>query len=301
MRVKLNQLRKKLRPLFKPETLAFWALLTLVISGCTTDSEIVLPAATPKLVVNSFISPEAKRVEVSVSSSVALISPENNGQIKVITDALVWLSDGTDSVQLAYNDSSLYVSSALAILPGKRYSLRASTPSGYSVSAFCTVPVKINQSLTGRIDSASTGTQADTGNYALELRWQDLPGEGDFYRVEGISEARIVGSTGTMLRHKALTFLDEPQTKDAGSDGRSWQLTTETIPDYREEQRNGTLRKIKGYLYTTDFAYYEFHRTLYHYQLSNDFTDPVKIYSNVKGGLGIFGAYRMYEIDLPVR
>lgn len=290
----------QLRALFTGKTLAFFTLLAAA-AGCTTETEIVLPAVTPKLVVSSFISPEAPRVEVSVTKSAPLVSPENDGQMNVVTNATVWLSDGVDSVQLAYQDSSLYTTRAFPILPGKRYSLRVTTPEGYATHAQCTVPATINQSLTGRIDSAVTGPQTPEGNYALELRWQDLPGEGNFYRVEGITETKTGGQTGTMIRHASISFIDEPQVKDAGADGRTWQLTTDLIADYRLNQRNGSLRKVRGYLYTTDYAYFAFHRSLYNYQLSNNFSDPVKIYSNVTGGLGVFGAYRLHAIEVPIR
>src|SRR6478609_9557070 len=250
MRFRIQLRKRNLRALFKPETLAFCALLS-AITGCTTESEIVLPAVAPKLVVSSFISPEAPRVEVSVTRSASLVSPENDGQVKVVTNATVWLSDGADSVQWPYQDSSLYVSRSFAILPGKRYSLRVTTPDGFAAHAFCTVPAKVNRSLTGRIDSTVTGPQTPEGNYALELRWQDLPGEGDFYRVEGIRETKFISAAGVTYGHTALSFQDEPQVKDAGSDGRFWQLTSDNITDFRRGQRNGSLQKIAGYLYTT--------------------------------------------------
>ena len=85
---------------------------------------------------------------------------------------------------------------------------------------------------------------------------------------------------------------------DRDADGRTWQLETDAIFDFEEIRDNGTLKYYDMYLFTTDRAYYEYHKSLYNYQRNNSFTDPVKLYSNVSGGLGIFGAYRLYTVQL---
>ena len=288
--------------LFRAKTIAFYLLCLFLISGCITETEIVLPAVPPKLVISSFISPELPQVEVLVAKSFALVSPENNARFNPVTDATVWLSDGIDSVLIPYiHSDSLYKTSNYPVFPGKTYWLRVTAPGGFAARATCTVPVKVNQSLSARIDSAGFGQQNPDGTYSLELRWQDLPGEGDLYRAEGLMQLDNSGQPGVTTGRLSLSFIDEPQVRDLGADGRTWQIKSDIINNYRESQRNGTLQFMEAHLYTTDRAYYDYHKSLYSYNLTNSFSDPIKLYSNVKGGLGIFGAYRIYSLHIPVR
>ena len=288
-----------IKALFKAESLAFLFLLP-AFTGCNTDIEIVLPQAPPKLVISSFISPENPRVEVSVTKSAALVSPENNKSLNIITNATVWLSDKTDSVQLSLFKDTLYTASNFPIVAGKTYYLRVTAPGGFAASASCLVPAKINQSLTARIDSSDVTPDNPEGFYRLALRWQDLPGEGDYYRVQAVAATGEAGSP-IITNRQNLNFLDEPQVRDLGSDGRTWEITTDAIFQYSTLRDDGTLKYYDTYLLTADRAYYEFHKSLFQYQLTNSFIDPIKLYSNVSGGLGIFGAYRLYNVQVPLK
>ncbi len=64
---------------------------------------------------------------------------------------------------------------------------------------------------------------------------------------------------------------------------------------YRQMRQTNTLPGLSIYLLTTDRHYYEYHRSLSRYQFTTGLEDPVKIYSNVKGGLGIFASYRQFR------
>ena len=288
-----------LRAFLRTETLAFWALL-LTLPGCTTEAEIVLPAVPPKLVVSGFISPENPVIEISVTKSASLLSNEKNDRITIVPDAEVWLSNGSDSVLIPFDGDKLYTIRNFAIMPGETYTLRAFAPSGFAVKAQCTVPVKINTSLTARIDSTEVGPQNPDGFYRLESKWQDLPGEGDFYRTHAVEATGTAGSP-VITSRETITFLDEPQVKDQDHDGRTWQIASDALFDFREVRSRGTLKFYDVYLFTTDRAYYEYHNSLYHYRINNSFTDPMKLYSNVQGGLGIFAAYRMHTIQIPIQ
>ncbi len=290
--------------LFRAERLAFFAFIgsLLALPGCITESEIVLPAVPPKLVISSFISPEAPRVEVLVNKSAALLSPENTLTVNKVLDATVWLSDGTDSVQLGLAPDSIYVTTGLSIVPGRTYWLRATAPGGFAVSASCTVPVKVNQSLTATIDSVTIGPGFPEGNYSVKLRWQDLPGQGDFYRGDAVMQIGDPGPAGNLGSRETPYFLDETNVRDFGADGRTWQIQSDNLFRYRELQRNGSLKYLDAYLYTVDRPYFEYHKTLNQYLQNIDrYNNPMKVYSNVKGGFGIFGAYRAYSIKVPVR
>jgi hypothetical protein len=51
---------------------------------------------------------------------------------------------------------------------------------------------------------------------------------------------------------------------------------------------------LRIYLLSTDKPYYDFHKSLENYSLGDTpFAEPSFVYSNVKGGLGIFASYTL--------
>lgn len=299
---KLRETVKNAAIPFRHKSLPFWCsgFLVLALQSCFSDVEIPLPDVPPKLVLSSFISPEAEEVQVSVSKTNPLLSPGYGPTYNLVTDAVVWFSDGTDSVQLTLDFNNLYTTRALPVLPGRRYTLGVTAPGGLEARAACTVPIKLNQSLTIRIDSSEFGPGSDEGNYTAEFSWRDLPGEGDFYRNDGALVLEEPGFPGPE-RKEPLDMFQVPYLRDYQADGRNWKVFSGSISSYREYQRQGRLKAVEGYLFTTDHAYYEYHRSLQRFQNSDNFLDPVKIFTNVKGGLGIFAAYRSYKVTLPLK
>lgn len=277
-------------------------LLCAGIAGCTSEVDIELPVAPAKLVVVSFISPEEKAVQVSVTRSRPLNATSSFNGPDPVTDAVVWLSDGADSVNLALDYNKNYRTTAFPIRPGKTYFLRVTEPGGLKAFATCTVPVKICKSLTTRIDSSTFGTPSEEGSYAAEAQWQDLPGEGDFYRT-GMMIIRSEPATPRIEMLEPVEMADEPVAQDRQSDGRTWKKQSFNIAKYRTWQHDKTLKYLHTFLYTCDRPYYEYHRSLFRFasNMGDPFSDPVKIYTNIEGGLGVFAAYRAYDVRIPLR
>ena len=300
----VKKLRKKLkwiRAVFGAKILRFGLIgfSLFALQACFTDVEIPLPDVPPKLVISSFISPEAEGVLVSVSKTIPLLTAGSGSPYTPVPDATVWLSDGTDSVQLVFDPNGVYVTTDLPILPGQKYTLRVTAPGGFAARASCTVPTKLNQSLTVRIDSSGAGSATER-LYSAQFSWQDLPGEGDFYKADGglvLEEPDFPG----FPFEQPLDMYEAPYVRDYQADGRNWATVSGTIVNYRQDQQEGRLKALNGYLFTTDRAYYEYHNSLKRFQTTDNFLDPVKIYSNVEGGLGIFAAYRSYKVTLPLR
>jgi hypothetical protein len=294
--------RRKLFRNLKRELFWLAAFSCMGFSGCNSEVDVELPVAPAKLVVVSFISPEAQEVQVSVTWSRPLNATSSFGKAEPVTGATVWISDGMDSVKLPIDFNNYYSTRSYPIRPGKTYSLRVTEPGGLSTFANCTVPVKICRSLTTRIDSSTFGTPSEEGNYVAEAQWQDLPGESDYYRTN-MMIIRSDPATPRIEMLEPVYLADEPVTRDYQADGRSWKKQSISISNYRNWQRDRTLKYLHTFLYTCDRNYYEYHRSLFR-SASNPgdaFSDPVKIYTNIVGGLGIFCAYRAYDVNIPLR
>jgi hypothetical protein len=60
---------------------------------------------------------------------------------------------------------------------------------------------------------------------------------------------------------------------------------------------------IRAYLLSTDEAYFRYHRTLNQQRKSSaddPFSEPVLIYSNLTGGLGVFAAFNRTEVRIEL-
>jgi hypothetical protein len=297
----------------------WWLLLPLMgLAGCElTADNVKVPESKPKLVVTSFISPQDTLLKVVVTKSVPIYGQSTTltgtpypGGIPNVHDATVVLSDGTTSVNLTTDGlGGLYVvqSDKLPILPGQTYYLTVSTPDGLQVKASCTVPTKANDAITSiRIDSTTTESVPGYSykEYSVSVEWQDMPGEGDYYRL--FAERPYMYGTGydpanpnkvDTLYSQIFFGQGEEYTKDAGQDGRkfivrdgNFQANTDNTSENFKVKR-----EINILLLTTDKNYYQYHRGIANYTYDNPFAEPTLLYSNVEGGLGVFAAYQQVK------
>jgi hypothetical protein len=92
---------------------------------------------------------------------------------------------------------------------------------------------------------------------------------------------------------------------DIGLDGKTFILRTiEFQPVYSDEPSWSIPDSafLRIYLLNTDKPYYDFHKSLENYSLGDyPFTEPSFLYSNVKGGLGIFASYTLDSLIFRVK
>lgn len=301
----------------------FILLLCLVsMTACETLVTDVgpdkLPATESKLVVQSFVSPQASRSTVVVTESVPIFG-ETDGTLTIIKNAVVKLSDGVQEVTLPYDSLGYSYSiekSRFKIIAGKTYHLSVSDGKR-NVTASCTVPMLTVPTRTYKVDTLYSGNPAmpDTVMTA-QMTWQDIPGEINYYRARAILELEytIMENTNPNApreqRVRTHFNADWDRTigrnyiqNDVNLDG-----TVFSTPLGRFElPKNETFALANGGTYTlkpknkiisitfevdhTDEAYYKYHRSIQLRNSENPFSEPALIYSNISGGLGCFAAY----------
>ncbi len=283
-----------------------------LLAACEKDvTSLNLPAIESQLVLYAFISPQDTVVSVRVYESKPVFTDRTGGVSDLIPDATVTLSDGQKSVALSLpgnvgqgpGTSSYYVMARdFPIEAGKTYMLRVSTPDGRLATAQCTVPaappvpeVRFDPAL----DTTTSGT-AGQQVYTGALHWQDPAGEENFYRVDAdVNRVRtdnrgvVSDEWGQVLWNdgKSTTF------SDARLDGAQFSSPETTIQVVRGYHGSVTLY---AYLLHTDRAYFEYHRTLRANTDSNPFAEPVLLYSNVEGGLGVFAAFNRRTLEVKL-
>lgn len=300
-------------------------LILVILASCETlvtdIPESRLPKITSKLVVHSFISPQAPFTNVVVSESVPIFS-DPDAKEGVIDKALVKISDGMNEVTLPFDKvNQLYRidQSKFKIAPSITYTLSVSH-GGRSVTAHCTVPEKAPVVESYDLDTLITPNPAFGQDTALTLRmyWQDFPGETNYYRVAAAAEVEYSVPDPKMKEKRIrnqFSFLWDPMPgksewqSDRDKDGS--RISTPTgkalMPNFNlSTQNDGTTKpfyphnqliSVTMLLYNADINYFKYHRSLQQrMDTENPLTEPMQIYGNIDGGLGCFGAYNAAKV-----
>jgi hypothetical protein len=292
-----------------PQASLLTSLLLLLVGGCERAVPDGLLTKNPaSLVINAFISPQDSLIQVFVYESIpvntALTTP------RLVPNATVRLSSGSESVilpKVRYETSTpssfeVYQIPAVSfpIQAGKTYTLHVSTPDGRQVEGRCTVPAPNSTLLVRPVPS-------DSGKVRLLYSWQDPVGVGHYYRPAGETEftSYLTGSNTFLSGEEGLgqrVYWEEGirLLSDSRFDGEV--LSAVTSP-FLIPPASFSKITIRAYLLTTDEAYFRYHSTLNQQRKSradDPFAEPVPIYSNLTGGVGVFAAYNRTEVRITL-
>ena len=280
-------------------------LLLMLLTSCEKDApEIDLSGVQEKLVVNCFISPQDTALSALVMRTLPLGTKVTDENPFTVTNAIPILSDGTHSVQLVYKRGNLYQApiEALPIEAGKTYYLTVTTPEGLSASASCTVPLSSVPVQGVKVDSTLEQQPGRTlTRYSMSFDWLDEPGKENYYIVNTKlwCKERLVRKDGTttVRRHEPLISYDNATfADDKGRDGQrvvSAKAEAQVFDElaFSEFTIFQTPDYLVASLWNTDVHLYQYQLSRQEYTGDNPFTEPQNLYTNVTGGLGIFGAY----------
>lgn len=274
-------------------TLIPLSLLVIFLTGCTkTVTNIKLPSSDPKLVVGCFISPQDTMITVTLTRSNPVFGSNQGNANETVPDASVVISNSTSSSSIPFNNMNMKYqlsTNTFPITAGQTYSLTISTPKGENVSASCTVPPSTIASITvDCIDTAAAISQKK-----LNVKWNDIPNETNYYRAI----ASLVEPDTATGHDKHYSIYDEYSLKnDVGKDGKEFisKMTGYYYP-------NATQSKLYYHIYVmnVDIEYYKYQHSLDNYTYQDPFSEPSPLYTNIKGGLGIFAAYQKIYKKIP--
>ena len=289
----------------------YFILMTILFlfSGCedfftSEATNVKIPGSEPQLVVYSFISPQDSLIRVIVYRSIPnTMDPRNVPH--VFGDAHVHLAKkGNAFTQLSYDEDLMaFVINAedFSVEAGNNYILRVEAFSGETVEAICYVPGF-------EIDTVMlyepTQTTDQWGSTRTNIQWEVHPApsaEVRYFRSGAYSIAwEIFENQHQLLLNISPLWLDRGQ--------EFFTYTNESAPVFRASTsfrlnlQNGTsntpeptrIDSLFVFAMQTDFHYYQFHRSVENYFYFDDdfpFAESVHIYSNIQGGLGVFGGY----------
>jgi hypothetical protein len=168
------------------------------------------------------------------------------------------------------------------VMAGKTYTLRVTTYDGQEAEATCTVPMN-----TVDLGTADTPLAVNIAGQQKQysVSWQDIAGEPNYYSVRVFQR---------FFRKNSVTVSSESaenNTLDTGADGGQMITRKSFWMKPRQNYPNNTYEVTEIQILNTDEHFYRYHKDLESISIDNPFAEPFQIYSNVKGGFGVFAGY----------
>lgn len=270
----------------------FLVAASLAFASCETIVNIDLPEHKRALVVNSLFAHDSV-LTVEVSHSIGSL---DNSQINFVDNATVEIyKDGNYVGTLPSIGDGKYASSGVVARHGSSYTVKASAPAYDPVSSTTKVPVPVAVTSWSLKDSAVS----IYGSYMAELSltFNDPPGERNFYMLE----LYVVDSMGNSYREGIFPKTEESTTEQAVYpfilindeliNGKTYTVNAlmESYLVFMVTPPNGTGNLVARFKsISSDFYLYLKTRDLQAMNGGNPFSEPVRVYSNIDGGYGIF-------------
>lgn len=254
------------------------------ITACQSEISVIDIENENKLVVQSFISPQDTILSVRVSGTNAVIGQVSK-EFKTISNASVSIGNEVKNVFLPYDKEGFYriLSRQMEIKAGQTYFLKVNTSDGRTVSATCTIPLNTVEAKMVTVDIKSVS--ADTKN--VTLKWDDISKEQNYYGISVSYETLKKGCNS-----------DSPfYIRDKNKDGEQFSYSFNTNPICGLGNPNFII-VIANY----DSNGYEYISTLQEQNSVNGvpFTEPVQIFTNIKGGYGVFSGYNQLRTVVKI-
>lgn len=273
--------------------------LIFTITGCETDvNDVKVPEFEQKLVISGFISPSDSISYISVKSNRGIYDNVNrNLPVGKLTGTL---SDGMDSVLLESDSSGLVFNHRkMKIEYGKTYSLTVLSDRGLRAEATCSVPQKRNFTIEADTFSVQQNFEWPGIPRIMDLRItiKDIAGEENYYRLEVTARGYSSGyfNHWTSQRLSVSDYL----ISDRKLDGEDLVRNTNSGINYFMDFDASF---VTVYLYNTEKSYYLYERSLQNYhKFRGPFAEPTPVFSNIKGGLGIFTSYTLDSAVFRIR
>lgn len=263
-----------------------------LFASCEKEANIELPEAKPMIALTSFISPDYPVFVLLTKTTPFFNSDLNSFDYEPIPNAVVKLTDQVDTLYFDYDFvQMIYVANNpnnLRIQPGKTYHVYAEAPGLDAVSASCTVPAEYVDTNSIRVqysqrksDNVGWGGSDSIANSVVS--WADLPGT-NYYRLQALVES---GTLSTVFESMELYFV----TRYFRDQENVPTITSGVGEAYIQGADIYEKRDIAVTILNTDVNYYRYHRSLENADFDNPFSEPSPVFSNVKNGFGVFGAY----------
>jgi len=239
------------------------------------------PVVNPELTLHAFLSPEDAQTIVWVGQT-APIYKLNSNPIEFLSDAIVIISNDagkTDTLKADFSKQVFSISSAKYPIEGERTYTITAIQSGKTVKGSTTVPKSITNIDTATVQNIALPNEDPKNRYVVS--WNDQGGVKNYYRV-------WIKSTTDYTQVSQVY-------DDKYDDGKKISIS---LDDYYYSWGGGD--KFDVYLLNVDKAYYEYHIRIANSQYESPFSEPVPLYSNTIGGVGLVSSFRKTKVQIKL-
>ena len=276
----------------------FFLVTVFFLASCEKDANIPLPQTDPQLTVYCFLE-VGKPIELKLGNMVpAFANPRRDPE--KISGALIILRHGTSEFQLTEvsGDPGMYTHPH-QVEAGGHYTLYVEV-SGYpSLHAECTTPTYSPDRFS--MQYKSSPQQSFGGSFSDSLRrisfsWPDEANARNYYRIS----ARFGYQFSSFPPTEETIYFSERNYEDNNTNGEEIQsvignsyISTPSSFDHLYAELELMMLDEHAYRYmrTYDVAYFS---------EDNPFAEPVIRYSNISGGIGVFGALIRKFYSAPI-
>ncbi|OZI08067.1 hypothetical protein BWI93_11210 [Siphonobacter sp. BAB-5385] len=278
-------------------------LALLGMSSCTQELNDLSIESDRKLVIECYLNPASPDIRVLVKQTKPIQGAGSGDRSPgpSVTNANVLLSDGKQQIRIPFDDNSdQYRLEAVKykLVAGRSYTLRVSAKGFPETSASCTIPKPMStlQSRDGKLTYIPDDNKLFKVYKKRTLSWNITQTNATHYYLVGSGEGKL---TPVQLngRDSAVVALEKTQVVAFLTN------TGKSISTPQLDFLLGQARKVNDpqiiseapvytFVYHVDPNYYQFMESvkLQREVGDNPFAEPVPIYTNIKNGLGIFGA-----------
>ena len=289
-------------------------MLVLMIGvGCEKPVTVDIPAHEREIVTRALVSPDSLW-RVAVSSSVGF---QDNTEPFPITNAVVEIKEGDVLVEtLQHTAYGVFTSQQAKPIPGRIYSLHVSA-SGYSaVSSTIVIPETVSPPQV-TIDEATSENDGPYLNVAVTI--DDAPQKRNYYAMDVVLIQKYE-ENGVQRQMQYPHFFETSDVILLGFSELDGEVETYNVRYFQDDLFDGTSETINirvqdpGFyfleqedsyavvlrFYETDESYFRFFKTaeLQWENEDNPFGEPVRIFSNMSNGFGIFAGYQVHATTL---
>lgn len=276
---------------------------SIALTGCRetviSTADIKIPE---KLVLGCFISPQDDTIRATLTLSRPIYGRRGNAwdwEFDQVTNAVVRLTDGTNTATLVYNSTEeayILPAAALPIVAGGRYTMTVEAPDGKRVRASCTVPA--TQNYAPQIQTTGVGsTQRWDWRIRITANWQRLPGEQRYfsfspgYYIHNPSFGSDWVENSWSDNFFSMKFYSDQDLVNGQFQHREELYPSSIGPGLNKYAMYGSLKEldVHSYRYLSSLqAQYQ--------SGTGGFAEPIVVYSNVEDGIGCFGATNTYVV-----
>jgi hypothetical protein len=263
-------------------------MLFIALVSCEQEADIELPDTAPKLTVSCFISPEQDFVTAYITWSRPVFSTNDD---RPVDDLEVSITDGSSEAFFQYDVNIGQYVLSLAEYPlalGVEYTLRVKAPTGEEVVARTVIPAELPSIESATLDSSSYSNSfwEEINEFTYKTTLTDNSSDFQYYRF-------IYYNEDVWFPGKEYASIEGQSYRDDESLVEGKIYVEENITYYGY---NGAVSNKRLAVLNCSESYYRYHKTLQNQTFGNPFAEPTIVYSNVEGGLGAFGAYRLVEV-----